>query len=98
VEPDGLVLNVDGGIEKVFFAELDPQIREQFGYDPAKAAAFERARRAAIAQGNAQAKAVQQAELNQQKKEARAAMKAAARVNGQLNGQPRKKPAATPSP
>lgn len=40
VEPDGLVLMTDAGIEKVAFDQLTKEAQEKYGYDPNKAAKF----------------------------------------------------------
>ncbi len=40
VQPDGIVYRKDGGGGKVKFADLPAETQKQFGYDPAKAAAF----------------------------------------------------------
>jgi hypothetical protein len=34
VEPDGIVIKFHGGIAKIFFVELPPEIQKQYGYDP----------------------------------------------------------------
>jgi hypothetical protein len=40
VEPDGIVLNTDSGISKVYFTDLPKEVQERFHYDEAKAAAY----------------------------------------------------------
>jgi len=55
VEPDGLVLKYKSGISKVYFTELPKEIQKRFHYEPAKAAQFNAAEQAAIAQSNAKA-------------------------------------------
>jgi hypothetical protein len=40
VEPDGLTVENSAGVEKVRFADLPPEIRKQFNFDPAQAAAY----------------------------------------------------------
>ena len=40
VEPDGIVIMNDTGIEKISFAALPAATRAKYGYDPARAAAF----------------------------------------------------------
>ena len=55
VEPDGLVLKHKSGISKVYFTELPKEVQERFHYDSAKAAQFNAAEQAAIAQSNAKA-------------------------------------------
>ena len=37
VEPDGIMIKFHGGIAKIFFVELPPEIQKQYGYDPAAA-------------------------------------------------------------
>jgi hypothetical protein len=53
IEADGVVLKHKSGISKVYFAELPKEVQERFHYDPAKAAQFNAAEQAAIAQSNA---------------------------------------------
>jgi hypothetical protein len=43
VEPDGLMLMTDSGVEKVPFAALPADVQKKYGYDPAKSAAFQQA-------------------------------------------------------
>jgi hypothetical protein len=43
IEPGGLVYSVSGGGGRVKFSELPEDVRERFGYDPAKAAETEKA-------------------------------------------------------
>jgi hypothetical protein len=45
VEPDGIVLNTDSGISKVYFTDLPKEVQERFHYDEAKAAAYSRDKR-----------------------------------------------------
>jgi hypothetical protein len=52
VEPDGVVLKHKSGVLKVYFAELPKEVQERFRYDPAKAAQFNAAEQAVIAQSN----------------------------------------------
>ena len=40
VEPDGITYAYTGGLSKIPFTDLPEAIRKQYGYDPAKAAAF----------------------------------------------------------
>jgi len=40
VEPDGLTIESDSGIEKIPFAVLSKEIQQKYNYDPAKEAAF----------------------------------------------------------
>jgi hypothetical protein len=49
VEPDGLVMQTDGGIEKVDFAFLAPEVQRRYNYDRAKAEEY-RAKRVAAQQ------------------------------------------------
>jgi hypothetical protein len=42
VEPDGIVITFSGGIVKIPFAELSPDIQKKYGYDPAPAADFQK--------------------------------------------------------
>src|SRR6266480_1080540 len=41
VEPDGIVIAFSGGIVKLPFTELPPEIQKKYGYDPQGAAAFQ---------------------------------------------------------
>ena len=34
VESDGIMIKFHGGIAKIFFVELPPEIQKQYGYDP----------------------------------------------------------------
>ena len=52
VEPDGLVIKYKSGISKVYFTELPKEVQERFHYDPANAAQFNAAERAAMAKTN----------------------------------------------
>jgi hypothetical protein len=57
VEPDGLVVMTDSGIEKVPFSELPEDVQKKYGFDPQKAAQFsaaESARQARLAAQGAQ--------------------------------------------
>src|SRR6266581_6819624 len=40
-EPDGLVITFKNGVVKIPFADLPPEVRAKYGYDPAKAAQFQ---------------------------------------------------------
>ncbi|HEX8294972.1 MAG TPA: hypothetical protein VF593_01620 [Chthoniobacteraceae bacterium] len=40
LEPDGLTVENSAGVEKVRFVDLPPEIRKQFNFDPAQAAAY----------------------------------------------------------
>jgi hypothetical protein len=53
IEPDGIVLKYKSGVSKVYFTELPKEVQESFHYAPAKAAQFNAAERAAIAELNA---------------------------------------------
>ena len=41
VEPDGIVVKFHGGIAKIFFVELPPEIQKKYGYDPKAAGNFQ---------------------------------------------------------
>jgi hypothetical protein len=41
VEPDGIVVTFSGGIVKIPFIELPPEIQKKYGYDPKASAAFQ---------------------------------------------------------
>ncbi len=41
VEADGIVVKFHGGIAKIFFVELPPEIQKQYGYDPKAARNFQ---------------------------------------------------------
>ncbi len=55
VEPDGIVIRFSGGTVKIAFTELPKEVQERFHYDPVKAAEFNAASQAAVAQSNASA-------------------------------------------
>lgn len=60
VEPDGLRLMTDAGIEKIPFDQLPPEIGAKYGYDPKKATEYAKtvdANRAAVEQAQARARA-----------------------------------------
>src|SRR5438876_8647980 len=40
VEPDGIVITFSGGIVKIPFTELSPEIQKKYGYDPKAAEEF----------------------------------------------------------
>lgn len=40
VEPDGIMIATDAGVEKLRFVELEATIQKKYGYDPKKALAF----------------------------------------------------------
>jgi hypothetical protein len=42
VEPDGIVITFPGGIVKILFAEMSPDIQKKYGYDSAAAADFQK--------------------------------------------------------
>jgi hypothetical protein len=42
VEPDGIVITFSGGIVKIPFAEMSPDIQKKYGYDSAAAADFQK--------------------------------------------------------
>jgi hypothetical protein len=53
VEPDGVVITFSGGIVKIPFNELSPEIQKKYGYDPQAAATYsaeQTERQAALAQ------------------------------------------------
>jgi hypothetical protein len=53
VEPDGIVINFSGGIVKIPFTELSPEIQMKYGYDSQAAGAYsakQREQQAALAQ------------------------------------------------
>src|SRR5205823_11332178 len=41
VEPDGIVITFSGGIVKIPFTELSPEIQKKYGYDPKASADFQ---------------------------------------------------------
>ena len=46
VEADGIVVKFHGGIAKIFFVELPPEIQKQYGYDPKAARNFQQQQQA----------------------------------------------------
>ena len=42
-EPDGIVVVTDSGIEKIPFSNLPRDVQKKYGYDPAKAALYQKA-------------------------------------------------------
>jgi hypothetical protein len=42
VEPDGIVISFSGGIVRVPFTELSPEIQKKYGYDAAAATDFQK--------------------------------------------------------
>lgn len=67
IEPDGLILMTDSGIEKVSFKVLPKEIQDKYGYDPKKAEQFaamqEKQKQATAATIRAQQVAAQQARV-----------------------------------
>lgn len=57
VEPDGIVLTTDTGIEKIPFTALSPELQTKYGFDPIKAAQF----KAEIAKAAAERQKIQAA-------------------------------------
>jgi len=55
IEPDGVVLITKVGISKVYFVELPKEVQQRFHYDPIRAAGFNVAVQATVAQSNANA-------------------------------------------
>jgi hypothetical protein len=43
VEPDGIMVATDSGIEKIPFTNLPKDVQKKYGYDPAKAAKYQKA-------------------------------------------------------
>jgi hypothetical protein len=50
VEPDGIVVRKSDGIVKIPFSDLSPELRAKYGYDPEKAAQYNAAAQAAVAE------------------------------------------------
>lgn len=44
IEPDGIVVMTDSGIEKIVFTKLPEDVQKKYGFDPAKAAQFQQQR------------------------------------------------------
>ena len=61
VEPDGITYFYAGGVSKIPFTDLPVSVRQQYGYDPAKAAAFSAADDQVQAVAFAQVQAAQNA-------------------------------------
>ncbi len=87
VEPDGIVIVTDDGIEKIPFADLPAAIRQKYGYNPAGAAAFQNAvanaaaqREAEVQQATAQDQATNEALTEQQRATAKAYQAATAQA------------------
>ena len=57
VEPDGITVMHSGGIAKLFFQELSPDMQTRFGYDPSKARQYQASVQQARAQHNQRANA-----------------------------------------
>lgn len=56
VEPDGITIMTDAGIEKLKFSELTPELQQRLGYDAAKAADFAKEQQAQQAQTSLQSR------------------------------------------
>ena len=67
VEPDGIVIRFSGVIVKIPFTDLPKDVQDRFHYDSVKAAEFNAASQAAVAQSNASA---QTEAAHQEKKKA----------------------------
>src|SRR4029450_13529134 len=68
VEPDGIVITFSGGIVKIPFTELSPEIQKKYGYDSSAAATYsaqEYEKQSALAQ---QRKADEQQRLEERQK------------------------------
>ena len=52
VEPDGITVMHSGGIAKLFFQELSPEMQTKYGYDPSKATRYQASVQQARAQHN----------------------------------------------
>ena len=68
VEPDGLVINFPGGIVKIPFTELSPEIQQKYGYNPGTAAEFQKQ---AYEAGLARAREISEASQQQAEERAR---------------------------
>lgn len=79
-EPDGIVVATDAGIEKIPFAKLSEDVRQKYGYDPKKAAAFQEAMAKAQELRGKQARAEAEAANRKRNAEAAAAAAAAPKV------------------
>ena len=71
VEPDGLHITYDAGVEKIPFSNLSPELQKQYGYSPAQAAAYQNqevaiANAVRAAQGAASAQATPVSTVNSQ--------------------------------
>jgi hypothetical protein len=56
-EPDGLMVKHEGGVSKLLFTNLSPEVRERYGYDPAAAEAYQASRATAGTGGTSPAPA-----------------------------------------
>ena len=65
-EPDGIIIkNAKAGLMlKLYFAELPKEIQERFGYDQAKAVAYQTQQNAALAEAKEKEEAAQHHETN----------------------------------
>jgi hypothetical protein len=79
VEPDGIVISFAGGIVKIPFTELSPEIQTKFGYNPQAAADYQKQ---AYETGQQRAKEI--AETQEKNAAARAKQFAAAQDDRQL--------------
>lgn len=62
VEPDGIEVTTDSGVDRVLFTNLPPDVQKRYGYDPAKAYQYQKAIYNAHAQKKAQEKAAEDAQ------------------------------------
>lgn len=69
IDPDGIVIMHASGTAKVAFVKLPEAVRQEFGYDPAKAADYQRQFEAGQARLNAAADAAQQDAISRQQAE-----------------------------
>ena len=68
VEPDGIVISFSGGIVKIPFTELSPEIQTKFGYNPQAAADYQKQTYEA---GTARAQQISQQQQTQAEERAR---------------------------
>ena len=68
VEPDGVVITFSGGIVKIPFTELSPEIQKKYGYDSDAAAAYAAAENQKQAELAAQRKADEQRRFEERQK------------------------------
>ena len=59
-DPDGLVVMTESGVTKIPFSILSKELQAKYGYDPLKAAKYQEAVQAVVAQRQAEVKALQQ--------------------------------------